>query len=35
MTDENKLIIERKKKLNDSREYQSPYPNNFNKVDSA
>ena len=35
MTDENKLIIERKKKLNDSREHQSPYPNNFDKIDSA
>ena len=35
MTDENELILERKKKLNDSREYQSSYPNNFNKIDSA
>ncbi len=35
MTDENKLIIERKKKLNDSREHQSAYPNNFDKIDTA
>ena len=35
MTDENKLIIERKKKLNDSREHQSTYPNNFDKIDTA
>ena len=35
MTDENKLITERKKKLNDSREYQSVYPNNFDKIHSA
>ena len=35
MTDENKLITERKNKLNESREYQSIYPNNFNKTDSA
>ena len=35
MTDENKLITERKKKLNDSKEYQSVYPNNFDKIHSA
>ena len=35
MTDENKLIKERKKKLNDSKEYQSVYPNNFDKIHSA
>ena len=35
MTDENKLIAERKKKLNDSKEYQSVYPNNFDKIHSA
>ena len=35
MTDENKLITERKKKLNDSREHQSTYPNTFDKIDTA
>ena len=35
MTDENKLIIERKNKLNESREHQSTYPNDFDKTDSA
>ena len=35
MTDENKLIKERKKKLNDSKEYQTVYPNNFDKIHSA
>ncbi len=35
MTDENKLIIERKNKLKESKEYQSIYPNNFDKTDSA
>ena len=35
MTDENKLIIERKNKLNESREHQSAYPNNFDKSNSA
>tara|TARA_B100001057_G_scaffold9243_1_gene8471 strand:- start:14348 stop:15814 length:1467 start_codon:yes stop_codon:yes gene_type:complete len=32
MTDENKLILERKKKLKDSLEYQSTYPNSFRKT---
>ena len=32
MTDENKLILERKKKLKDSIEYQSIYPNTFRKT---
>ena len=35
MTDENKLIIERKNKLSESREHQSAYPNNFDKTNSA
>ena len=35
MTDENKLIAERKKKLENIKQKHQPYPNSFKKKDSA